>query len=271
MTREGTSKLLKIGALLACSGGLILSATLTPARAATSAAPVLVRDNLAGSDATIGLPGVQWTPYEKNSTVEPSIAVDPSNPLNAVAAYHSGRDPNGASADIGYATTVDGGQTWVHGNLPGVTTHVDPSAPFDHASDPVVAFGPNHVVYVSSLVTVEDGQGNVSAGGLAVSESKNGGVTWEAKPVFMHMDDPALINDVGVFDDKNWIAVDNSSAHPGRVYVSFSHQLGEAIGAVRGRRSVWAHFMDDDGYASRGELPGRLTSRETAADDMYGV
>ena len=228
MIGDGKRTMLRAGLLAGGAVSLMLSASLTPAHAAGSSAPVLLRDSLAGSDATIGLPGVHWQPYERNSTVEPSIAVDPANPLDAVASYHSGRDPNGASADLGYATTTDGGHTWVHGNLPGLTTHVDPAAPFNHASDPVVAFGPDHIVYVSSLVTVEDGSGSVSAGGLAVNVSKDGGVTWEAKPVFMHMDDPALINDVGVFDDKNWIVVDDSSApghHLGRVYVIWDIQL----------------------------------------------
>ena len=219
---------LRVGAMALMLTAGALASSFVRAGAAAPPAMVLVRDHLAGSDATIGLPGVQWPPYERNSTVEPSIGVDPANPLDAVAAYHSGRDPNGASADIGYATTTDGGQTWVHGNLPGVTTHVDPHAPFDHASDPVVAFGPDHTVYVNELVTVEDGQGNVSSGGLALNVSKDGGLTWEPKPVFIHMDDPALINDIGVFDDKNWIAVDTSSApghHLGRVYLFWDVQL----------------------------------------------
>src|SRR2546422_6474654 len=105
----------------------VVAAATTQAHATAPPPTVLLHDNFASGDHTLGLPGVNWPPYERDSTIEPSIAVNPANALNAVAAFHEGRDPNGGAADIGYATTTDGGNSWVSGNVPHLTTHVGAS------------------------------------------------------------------------------------------------------------------------------------------------
>src|SRR5260370_34692336 len=46
-----------------------------------------------------------------------------------VAAFQVGRFHNGGADDIGFATSTNGGQTWRHGLLPGLTFQVDPKAP----------------------------------------------------------------------------------------------------------------------------------------------
>ena len=174
-------------------------------------------------------------PFEPDTQIEPSIAVNPNNPLNVVASFQQGRADAGASSGTGWATTTDGGQTWHTGNVAGLTKYdIAPcgrpagescAGPWDRASDPVVAFGPNNVVYQNSLLIKGDPDttGTTDAA-LSLNESLDGGLTW-SKPVFLHLsstvtsiDFPALGH---VFDDKNWITVDTGTGathHPGRVY-----------------------------------------------------
>jgi hypothetical protein len=144
-----------------------------------------------------------------------------------VAAFHAGRDATGSAADIGYATTIDGGVTWTSDNLPHLTSIVDPNQTLNHASDPVVAWGPNNIVYVNSLVTTEQG-GNPTVAGLAISTSKDGGLTWEA-PVILHYDNPSYLMETHApYDDKNWVTVDMGTGaghHLGRVYVVWDIQV----------------------------------------------
>jgi hypothetical protein len=131
--------------------------------------PRLVRDVLAGSDRMRPKP-----PEQGDTTVEPSIAVDPENERNAVAVYQEGRVDSGGDQDNGFATTFDGGRTWHFGELPGLTWDV--GGHFDRASDAVVAFGPGNVVYANSLV-FDDGSesGGALRSGLAVNVSHDGG------------------------------------------------------------------------------------------------
>jgi hypothetical protein len=151
---------------------------------------------------------------QPDTQIEPSIAVNPANPRNVVAAYQEGRIADGGDATNGYATSFDGGRTWRYGELPGLTTFPGQGGTFERASDAVVAFGPNNTVYANSLVFDMD-TGNGLRSGMAVNVSKDGGRTW-SKPVIIQDDQ------LGGLNDKNWIVVDNSSApghHKGRVYV----------------------------------------------------
>lgn len=149
---------------------------------------------------------------QADTQIEPSIAVNPKNPLNAVAGFQEGRRSNGGDMTNGFATTLDGGKTWRYGEVPGLTRFVG-GAKWDRASDAVVAFGPDGTAFYNSLVfDLESEQGLCS--GLAMNLSHDGGRTWSA-PVFFQ-DDCA-----GGLNDKNWIVVDTGTGaghHPGRVY-----------------------------------------------------
>src|SRR5947209_2955491 len=205
-TRRIGTRFRRLGIGVAAALTVVAGAT-TQAHATAPPPTVLLHDNFASADHTLGLPGVAWPPYERDSTIEPSIAVNPADANNAVAAFHEGRDPNGGAADIGYATTKDGGLTWVSGNVPHLTTHVGASGTNNHASDPVVAFGPNNVAYINSLVIDENLDRSVNGGGLAMSQSNDGGLTW-GDPVVMNISNAATNLVTGNFDDKNWITVD---------------------------------------------------------------
>src|SRR5262245_1226812 len=58
-------------------------------------------------------------PGQHATEVEPHTF---ANGSTVVAAFQTGRIAPGGSTDIGWATSSDGGATWTHGFLPGLTT-----------------------------------------------------------------------------------------------------------------------------------------------------
>ena len=152
---------------------------------------------------------------EPDTQTEPDIAVDPNNPNRVVAVFQQGRFLDQGSVDPGFASSLDGGRTWAHGDLPGLTTAV--GGPFDRSSDPAVAFGPDGSVYAATLpFDVHDNRNGVS-----VQRSDDGGQSWDA-PVFAQDDTTGV-------DDKEWIAVDTfaGSPHRGRIYVAWDRPNGQ--------------------------------------------
>lgn len=194
----------------------------TPSKAGE---PVLLRDQLAGFDALATHVGTE----QKDTTVEPSIAVNPANPLNAVIGFQVGRVDAGGDATNGYATTMNGGKTWVNGVVPGLTA--GHGGALDRGSDSVVAFGPGGVVYYSSLI-FNDNSAHGLESAIVNNTSKDGGRTWG--PVTVVQDDLG-----GGLNDKNWVVVDQGTGaghHTGRVYVVWDRVAG-----------VIAKYSDDQG------------------------
>jgi hypothetical protein len=158
---------------------------------------------------------------QPDTEIEPSIAVNPANPLNAIAVFQEDRVDNGGDAGNGFTTTFDGGKHWVHGYLPGLTRQT--GGTFDRASDAVVTWGADpvqrghYIAYANSLV-FNDGSGpngDTNMSGMAVNMSRDDGRTW-SKAVILEQDGLAGLN------DKNWIVADNGTGAghtTGRVYV----------------------------------------------------
>jgi hypothetical protein len=204
----------------------LIAAALLPAVPASAAGrrhPSLVHDGQTGHSRLPALyrpvPG-DANPddgYSQPDTqIEPSIAVNPANPRNAVAVYQEGRFADGGAYTIGYATTFDAGRTWTYGELPKLTRNGSQGGPWERASDAVVAFGPHNLVYANAL-DIDFNSGNGLHSGVSVNVSRDGGRHWSA-PVFIQDDSLG----VPATNDKNWIVVDTSSApghHAGRVYV----------------------------------------------------
>lgn len=176
---------------------------------------------------------------EHDTEAEPAVAVDPADRAHAVAVFQEGRFNTGGAVVNGFAATFDQGRTWTDGVLPELTQAT--GGVWERASDPAVAIGPGGVAYAVSLVI--DGAPFVTASGVLVSRSPDGGRTWEA-PVVVHQDLTG-----GVLNDEPWIAVDDDPASPfaGRIYVAWD------------RPSVGAPILlsvSDDGAASwRGPTP----------------
>ena len=135
---------------------------------------------------------------------ETSVAVNPLNPLNVVAGANDYRvccDSSGLNDGSGWAyASLDGGATWVNRQLPGLTVQTGGQGVFkkmDSAGDPALAFGPDGAVYYANIVFSRSSP----ASGIAVSVSRDGGLTWGPPNM-------VSFNDAGnFFNDKEWITV----------------------------------------------------------------
>jgi hypothetical protein len=164
------------------------------------------------------------------------VAIDPANPDVMTAVAQQGRYIDGGSADPGYATTHNGGRTWTHGNLPLLTEAV--GGTFQRASDAAVAFGPDGSAYAQTIPFDQTD----ARSGVAVQRSVNGGRTFG--PPSLVVDD----NDINVFNDKNWIAVDTSRHSPffGRIYSVWSRFITTGSGATAVTHSPGTVSWSDD-------------------------
>ena len=172
---------------------------------------------------------------ERDTQGEPSIALDPRDPSRVVSVFQARRYKDGGSAAIGYATSHDGGATWVRGILPGLTRAS--GGAFPRASNPTVAFGPDGSVYAESLLVTPSQRDCVAASrtALAVQRSTDGGLTFSA-PVLVQ-DDRAGCGRArnglpfrGALDDKPWLAVDSGNGpHRGRLYLVWTQLPSQLV------------------------------------------
>ncbi len=130
-----------------------------------------------------------------------------------VSAFQVGRFFNGGASDIGFATSTDGGASWVHGFLPGTTPFSTPAGMWARTSDASVAFDASHGVWLISFLGLFP-NGNTNEVDVLASRSTDGGLTWS---------NPVPVNTSGDFNDKNWTVCDNtaSSPHFGNCYTEF--------------------------------------------------
>jgi len=131
-----------------------------------------------------------------------------------VTAFHVARRPGSigwGSADVGWATSTDGGKTWAYGYLPYLTVNYK-NGPYYGAADPSVAYDAKHGVWLISTLPLIDPIGDV-----AVSRSTDG-IHW-GKPVAI---------DTTHLDDKNWTVCDNNagSQYYGNCYTEWDQAYG---------------------------------------------
>ena len=123
-----------------------------------------------------------------------------------VSVFQTGRFSDGGATNTGYATSIDGGETWTHGFMPNTTIYADPPGPYARISDPVIAYDAKHAVWLANSLIVQ------GSNPLVVNRSIDGGVTFKK---------PVIVSSTGVAYDKNWIVCDNwaASPHYGNCYV----------------------------------------------------
>ncbi len=180
------------------------------ARLLARAAPVAVGLVLVAgttASAAVSLTRVSVDPYtdaqaQHRTEVEPDTFAFGST---IVSAFQVGRVFGGGSSNIGWATSRDGGATWSHGYLPGITGNG--GGPFGQASDATVAYDAKHKVWLISSLGL-----GASSVDVLVSRSTKGGVAW-GKPVTVATGS----------NDKNWTVCDNtpSSPHYGNCYTEY--------------------------------------------------
>jgi hypothetical protein len=203
------------------------------AMATAGAAPDAGRGPVVRSVQQISAQDVPTQPgSEADTLTEPDIAVSPRDPRVAVAAAHDSRFPDGGAAAISHAWTRDGGRTWEHAPVRFLTKIT--GGDWDRVSDPVLAFDGGGDVYLSTIALNDAADDCRSV--VLVSRSTDGGAT------FGRPSAARLTDDCDVFNDKNWLIVDNSarSPHRGRVYQFWT--LFDASGA-----SQVVNWSDDHG------------------------
>jgi len=139
---------------------------------------------------------------QHNTEVEPDTFVSGST---IVSAFQVGRVFGGGASSIGWATSTDGGATWAHGYLPGIT--FNGGGTFGQASDASVAFDAKHNVWLISSLGLRGPTVDV-----LVSRSTDGGLTWG---------DPVIAG-TGQ-NDKGWTVCDDTSTSPhfGNCYTEY--------------------------------------------------
>lgn len=187
-----------------------------------TALPVRVSQNLVPSDRG----------SQAETQAEPHVAVNPENPTNLIATYQDSRFANGGALALTYATSFDGGQTWLENVVPGLSRIS--GGPWDRATDPWVAFGSDNQAYLVSLAFQERSPENE----IAVSSSTDGGLTW-GSPV-------TVIRSIDNFNDKETITVDTSPASPfrGNVYVTWDANVFGSDGTTIRQELVLSRSTD---------------------------
>jgi hypothetical protein len=132
------------------------------------------------------------TPSQHATEVEPSTF---SYGATIVSAFQVARIGSGGGADIGFATSINGGVSWTKGYLPGITIYQGGTN--SAASDAAVAHDALHNVWLISTLPI----GNNTS--VAVSRSTDG-INW-SNPIAVAGSSSA---------DKNWIVCDNTAASP---------------------------------------------------------
>ena len=160
---------------------------------------------------------------------EEHIAVDPSLGGRLVAAI-SDFSLRGGSNTTKFAASTDNGTSWTESFVPlgdGNQPATGDGRVWPYNSDPVVAIDLAGNVYLANLYFHSETGNN--SNGLYVSAGTDAlpdlGITAATTFPVSVQSDPAT----NVTEDKEWIAVDNSaSAFTGRVYVSWTHFIGNS-------------------------------------------
>ena len=147
---------------------------------------------------------------QPETQAEPFLAIDPLDERRLLAGYQEGRFEGGGARALSFAVSTNAGRRWSAGLIPALTELT--GGRWQRASDPWVAFGPDHRAYYVSLAFDETRPDNA----VVVSTSVDGGKNW-GEPVTVHQ--PTGHD----FDDKEAIAVDTYADSPlrGRVYVAW--------------------------------------------------
>src|SRR5579859_5602771 len=116
-----------------------------------------------------------------NSDSEHKTEVEPDTfawGSTIVSAFQVARVPNGGGADVGFATSTDGGKTWTSGYLPGLTDNYKGGS-FTAASDAAVVYDVKHGEWLISTLPITNNNGEA----VATSRSADG-IHW-GKPVIV--------------------------------------------------------------------------------------
>jgi hypothetical protein len=157
-------------------------------------------DNIASQPGTVTL----------DSEAEPYLAVNPTNPKNAVGVWQqdlwTDKGSNGGARGIVAGVSLDGGNSWQEVPIPGIT--LVSGGTYQRTADAWLSFAPNGDLYEiaqADVVGVKPSGPDESA--ILVSKSIDGGLTWST-PITLIQDDSS-----SGFDDKPSVTADPTNAN----------------------------------------------------------
>ncbi|WP_028231401.1 sialidase family protein [Paraburkholderia mimosarum] len=130
------------------------------------------------------------------TSIEPWVAVDPTDPSRLLAGHQQDRWSNGGSRGLVGVVSTNGGSTWTNTIPSGVTDCT--GGKFRRASDPWVDFAQDGTAFFFSLVldpakpTTPFGARN---SGMLVSRSADHGATWQPPVALIRSNSPHVLND----------------------------------------------------------------------------
>jgi hypothetical protein len=155
----------------------------------------------AASFAQVSLNQISTDPFT-NSDSQHATEVEAdtaSNGNTIISTFQQGRFfTGGGSSDIGWATSLDGGNTWQHGSLPGLSK-IEGSGPYDRVTDPAVTYDAAHGMWlIASLPLSESGK---PVPPMLISRSADG-ITWN---------NPIVVASNFTKPDKTWVNCDSNT------------------------------------------------------------
>jgi len=207
----GTSATLTITASAQTPTG---TATVTVTGTGTSATHTTTLSLTVTAPAPPSLLPVSSDPYTTTSS-QHATEVEPdtlSVGSTIVSVFQVGRFTTGGSNDIGWATSVNGGQSWARGFLPGITTS-EGGGPWARVSDPSVGYDAKHGVWLAAGLVLDS---SATGRGVSVNRSPDG-INW-GNPV-------TAVTTTSFYFDKSWIACDSTPSSPwyGNCYIEYDN------------------------------------------------
>ncbi|MEX3968310.1 sialidase family protein [Paraburkholderia sp. EG286B] len=131
-----------------------------------------------------------------STSIEPWIAVDPTDPSRLLAGHQQDRWNDGGSRGLVGVASSDAGTTWSNSIPTGVTACT--GGKFRRASDPWVDFAQDGTAFFFSLV-LDPAQPTTPFGarnsGMLVSRSADHGATWQPPVTLIRTNSPHVLND----------------------------------------------------------------------------
>src|SRR5262245_8604026 len=209
-------------------------------------------------------PGAPGTPSPRRSQPEPTVAIDPTNVDTIAGGAQDFRRTTelrtfcGGDRWNGFYRSIDGGGTWSNALVPGFCTDTTPAGQASEMfglstnTDPVMVFDNFGNLFYSHIAFNNNPKRTTPPSGsgvLFVSTYANGAADY-VKTVKVPSGSglrkapfevgPGSSN----FDDKNWMAADNSPSSPfyGRIYITWTK-----FNAQGGQSSVWLSHCGGNG------------------------
>ena len=181
--------------------GLLVSAF--PVAAVLVATPAVTTQAAAGPAAGPRIAQVSADPFT-NASAQHATEVEPDTVTagrEVMSVFQVGRISSGCADDMGWAFSGNGGRTWRHGFMPGLTKVSRPAGPFDRVSDPTVAYDSRAREWIAASLDCNNPGPQTPA--VSVSISANG-VRWSA---------PVIVARAGSGQDydKPWITCDDTA------------------------------------------------------------